>query len=51
MLKNWLRKKKAHLMFKWAQEFGLQIVRIQSIGGTEYIVDKNGSLRKLAKQK
>ncbi len=51
MLKKWIAKKKASLMIKWAQEFGLQIVRIQNVGGTEYIVDKNGSLRKLARQK
>ena len=51
MLKKWIANKKAKLLHKWAQEFGLYIVQIRNVGGTEYLVDKDGAFRKLARRK
>lgn len=47
---------KAYLMKRWANEFGLTIVKIKKIGNTEYLVCHDteylvchdGALRKLA---
>lgn len=49
MIKNWVRATKARLMDKWAAEFGLLVVEIRVVGGTEYIVASDGSMRCLAR--
>ena len=51
MLKKWIAKKKAEWLFRWAEEFGLHVVQIKASAGTEYLVDKNGAWRKLARSK
>ena len=51
MLKKWIAKKKAQWLFKWAEESGLHVVQIKASAGTEYLVDKHGAWRKLAKIK
>jgi hypothetical protein len=45
-----LTKLKAHLMRKWATDFGLTIVKIRIIDDTEYLVCHDGHMRKLAKR-
>lgn len=45
-----LTKLKAHFLRKWADEFGLIIVKIKIIDGTEYMVCHDGHMRKLAKR-
>lgn len=51
MIKRWIAKMKFAMACKWAEEFGLYVVQIRQIAGTEYIVDRNGSVRKLARVK
>lgn len=50
-MKNWIRKQKLRLMLKWAESFGLFVVQIRTVAGTEYLVDKDGTWRKLAGKK
>lgn len=45
---NWLIRLKACLMKRWANEFGLTIVKIKKIGNAEYLVCHDGALRKLS---
>jgi hypothetical protein len=49
MFKKWFRRQKAKLITKWAEELGFHVVQIKVSAGTEYIVDKNGAWRKLAR--
>lgn len=44
-----LTKLKAHLMRKWADQFGLTIVKIKTINNTEYLVCHDGHMRKLSR--
>lgn len=50
-MKTWIAKKKLALTLKWAQQFGLFVCRIDRVGGTEYLVDRDGVYRRLVTKK
>lgn len=51
MIKRWIRMKKLELAYKWARQFGLMVVEIKMLGSSAYIVDANGSWRKLPERR
>lgn len=44
------KKLKAKFLLKWAEEFGLTLVKIVRVGSTEYLVTPDGVHRKLARK-
>jgi hypothetical protein len=49
-MKKWLAKKKYDLAIKWIGNSGLTVCRIVGVAGTDYIVAKDGSMRKIGKR-
>jgi len=53
-MKLWIMRKiwklKMKYAYRWIHQMGLQVVQIEHLGGTNYIVTKNGQYLKISKK-